>query len=139
MGHRSKWFELSQRTRARLNLAVRVSSPNNRDSACLNGFEILEGYEPTAGYLDAVQKAADDNRDALGFFARTVYEQFARAGCLYVAAKRTESGLLYAGHLLFSCSFPRAHVRQIFTLTEHRRAGLAALLLSRLKDSLGRQ
>lgn len=86
-----------------------------------------------------MQKAADDNRDALGFLARTVYEQFARSGCLYVIARQTESGLVYVGHLLFSCSFPRAHVRQIFILAEHRRAGLAVLLLSRLKGSLAKQ
>lgn len=105
----------------------------------MNGFEILEGYEPTARYLDDVQKAGDDNREALGFFRRAVYEQFARSSCLYVLIQRTASRPVYAGHLLFSCSFPRAHVRQIFIVVEHRRTGLAALLLSRLKDSLAKQ
>lgn len=102
----------------------------------MDGFEILEGYEAVRDYLDDVQRIGDDNRNALGFFPRTVYEQFARAGCLYVVTKRTGSSPSYAGHLAFSCNFPRAHVRQIFALQQHRRKGLATLLLEKLRTSL---
>ena len=102
-------------------------------------FRIIEGYERTAAYLDPLRDAADAYRDALGFFAKSVYEEFARGGSLYVLAKKTSGRLSYAGHLLFSCRYPRAHVLQIFVLPEYRRHGKAGDLLRYLKNSLTQQ
>lgn len=99
-------------------------------------FEIFDSYERTLPYLDNVREAADANRDSLGFFAASVYQEFARGGFLYVLAKKQSNQFSYAGHLLFSCSFPRAHVRQIFTLPAYRRRNMAENLLRHLRDSL---
>src|SRR4051812_18331849 len=103
----------------------------------LDGFAILEGAERTSVHLNPMREAADANREALGFFAKSVYDEFARTGCLYVLTKVDDQS--YAGHLLFSCRYPRAHVVQIFVLPEHRRHGKAGYLLSYLKESLARQ
>jgi ribosomal protein S18 acetylase RimI-like enzyme len=102
-------------------------------------FSIVEGYERTEAYLDPLRNAADAYRNALGFFAKSVYEEFARGGSLYVLAKKTSGRLSYAGHLLFSCRYPRAHVLQIFVLPEHRRHGKAGDLLRHLENSLTQQ
>ena len=99
-------------------------------------FEIIDSYEHTLPYLDSVREAGDTYRDALGFLAASVYEEFARRGFLYVLIRKQSDQFIYAGHLLFSCNFPRAHVRQIFTLPEHRRLGLAENLLRHLCNSL---
>ncbi len=103
------------------------------------GFEIVEGHERTAAYLDPLRNAADANRDALGFFAKSVYEEFSRSGSLYILCKKSSDRLTYAGHLLFSCRFPRAHVLQVFVLSESRRHGGARDLLRHLKNSLTQQ
>lgn len=103
------------------------------------GFLILEGYERTAAYLNPLRSAADSYRDALGFFAKSVYDEFARGGLLYILTKKTSDHSSYVGHLLFSCRYPRAHVLQIFILPEYRRHGRAGDLLHHLKDSLTEQ
>ena len=99
-------------------------------------FEIIDSYERMLPYLDSVREAGDRYRDALGFLAASVYEEFARRGSLYILTRKQSGQSTYAGHLLFSCNYPRAHVRQIFTLPEHRRRGLADKLLHQLCDSL---
>ncbi len=101
-----------------------------------NDFEIIDSYERTLPYLDNVRESADTYRDSLGFLAASVYEEFARHGSLYVLTRKQSEQITYAGHLLFSCNFPRAHVRQIFTLPEYRRRGLAESLLRHLCNSL---
>lgn len=98
-------------------------------------FEIIDGYERTVPYLDMVREAADTHRESLGFLPTSVYDEFARRGFLYVLGKGNYQPS-YAGHLLFSCSFPRAHVRQIFVLPSNRRQGLGGKLLRHLRDSL---
>jgi GNAT superfamily N-acetyltransferase len=104
-----------------------------------NEIEIMEGYERTAPFLDELQEAADQHRTALGFFARSVYEELARGGYLYIATNRKARQSLYAGHLLFSCHFPRAHVLQLFTRQQYRRQRIGVRLLQRLKETLTRQ
>lgn len=102
-------------------------------------FAIAEGYGQVAAYLEPLRNAADADRDALGFFARSVYEEFARDGSLYVLVRNASRQPQYAGHLLFSCRYPKAHVLQIYVLPEHRRSGRADFLLRHLKESLVRQ
>jgi len=99
-------------------------------------FEIIDSYERTLAYLDKVREAADKYRDALGFLPTSVYEEFSRRGFLYVVTNKQSNQLAYAGHLLFSCNYPSAHVRQIFALPEYRRQGLGDKLLRHLCDSL---
>lgn len=104
-----------------------------------DGFGIVEGYERTAAYVDLLRNTADAYRDALGFFGKSVYEEFARSGSLYILTKTVAGRLAYAGHLLYSCRYPRAHVLQIFVLPEYRRHGKARDLLRHLKNSLTQQ
>jgi ribosomal protein S18 acetylase RimI-like enzyme len=99
-------------------------------------FEIISGHNRTSPFLDDVQKAADEHRNSLGFFARSVYEEFARRDHLYVLVEKTSDGLQYAGHLLFERRFPRAKVVQMFTLEKYRRRGLATKLIRHLLTSL---
>lgn len=99
-------------------------------------FEVLVGYKNTAPFLDSVQEAADTHRQALGFYARSVYEEFARRDDLYVLAEVSAEELRYAGHLLFTRRFPRSRIVQLFTRTELRRCGLATILIDHLRISL---
>lgn len=99
-------------------------------------FEIISGHNRTAPFLDDVQKAADEHRNSLGFFARSVYEEFARRDLLFVLVENTPDGRRYAGHLLFDCTFPRAKIVQMFTLEKYRRRGLATRLINHLREIL---
>lgn len=101
-------------------------------------FELLEGFSSTSPWLEDVCKASDAHRNELGFLARSVFEQFARRDGLYVLLAHTDSGRAYAGHLLFDRRFPRAHVRQIFTVEAYRRHGVASQLLDHLRKTLTR-
>lgn len=102
-------------------------------------FSVVEGFERTSEYLDALQAAADECRDALGFFPRSVYRESARNGDLYVLLCTSGVTATYAGHLLFSCRYPRAHILQVFVLPSHRRGGYASELLRKLTLSLTTQ
>jgi GNAT superfamily N-acetyltransferase len=102
-------------------------------------FQIVAGFPATAPYLDSLRSAADANRDSLGFFAAPVYEEFARSGSLLILLRETSGRLDYAGHLLFSCRYPRAHVLQVFVLPQYRRHGRGAQLLAHFKNSLAQQ
>lgn len=104
-----------------------------------NEIQIAEGYERTRPFLDDLQESADQNRTALGFFARSVYEELARDGYLYVATHAQPGRPVYAGHLLFSCHFPRTHVLQLFTRQQYRRQGVGTRLLEHLKRALTQQ
>lgn len=99
-------------------------------------FEVISDYINTAVFLDEVQKYADEHRNSLGFFARSVYEEFARRNLLYVLVEKFPGGQYYAGHLLFDLTYPRAKIVQMFTMPKLRRNGLATKLLSHLQTSL---
>jgi hypothetical protein len=58
-------------------------------------------------FLEKVVQAADSDRDALGFFSRSVYADFCRTGQLFVALASGTTGELYAGHLLLTFASPR--------------------------------
>ena len=102
----------------------------------INQFEIIEGHENTAVYLDQFSDAADTHRRALGFYPSSVYVEFSRNDNLYVLVENCSAGSLYVGHLLFDRRYPRAHVRQMFTSPKYRRLGLASKLIHHLSDSL---
>ncbi len=99
-------------------------------------FGVLEGFAATEPWLDHVSRASDAHGNELGFFARKVFEQFARRGGLYVLIDQSAKPAVYVGHLLFDLRYPRAHVRQMFTLAEYRRRGAASALLNQLRASL---
>jgi GNAT superfamily N-acetyltransferase len=98
--------------------------------------KVVGGYTNTAPFLGEVRDAADANRNALGFYPKSVFEEFARRDRLYVLAEITPEGDRYAGHLLFEARFPRAHVLQMFILPQYRRGGLATKLINHLRSVL---
>jgi L-amino acid N-acyltransferase YncA len=99
-------------------------------------FSVVSGYLNTRPYIDAVQLAADQDRDALGFFPASVFAEFGKKDRLYVLLLITEHRSAYAGHVLFDCQYPRAVVRQIYVAPETRSQGGARALLQKLKDDL---
>lgn len=99
-------------------------------------FTVQDGFEDTSPWLSKVCDASDAHRNELGFLPRSVFEQFARRGGLYVLLAETSAGPCYAGHLLFDGRFPRAHVRQMFVSASFRRRGAASELLDHLRRSL---
>lgn len=99
-------------------------------------FKIVSGYARTAPFLEDVQKAADTHRNSLGFFPKSVFDEFARRDHLYLFVEELKDGPFYAGHLLFERRFPRTHIVQMFVLPQHRRHGLATKLIDHLKTSL---
>ena len=99
-------------------------------------WKILTRYSEVAAFVGATTRAADSDKEALGFFPAPVFEEFARKDQLFVAVVRVAEQLEYAGHLLFSANPPTAHVRQIFVLDRHRRHGLGKRLLDELKKQL---
>ena len=117
-------------------MALRTMTRGHAPRLAVTRFDVLEGFGATGPWLDEVCKASDAHRNELGFLARSVFEQFARRDGLYVLLAQTPSGPQYAGHLLFDRHFPRAHVRQMFTLTPYRRRGAASQLLNCLRQSL---
>lgn len=99
-------------------------------------FVVLTKYEDIQAYLEDVKLSADKHRNALGFFPEKVYWEYARKDRLYICVARGVEAQTYAGHLLFDCSFPKCHIRQMFVKSSCRRNGLASLLLEQLKQEL---
>ncbi|WP_324780692.1 GNAT family N-acetyltransferase [Thiobacillus sedimenti] len=101
-----------------------------------NSFHILSRFGQTQVYLDHVRRAADTHKEELGFLPGKVYDEFARKECLYVLVADTPQGSKYAGHLIFSQSYPTAKVIQMYTDPGFRRNGAATTLLNRFKAEL---
>lgn len=97
---------------------------------------VLTAPEAVEAFISDVVQAADSDRDALGFFPGSVYSDYRRKGQLYVAVMQSGDTTTYAGHLLFSLNFPKAHVRQIYVPTSQRGKRIGQLLLATLKAQL---
>ncbi|MCX4163696.1 MULTISPECIES: GNAT family N-acetyltransferase [Paraburkholderia] len=98
--------------------------------------EILTGYSDVAPFVPTITKAADSEKNALGFFPSSVFEEFARKEQLFVATLRRSDKMTYAGHLLFDARHPKAHVLQMYVAPVFRKQGIASFLLNSLKDHL---
>jgi ribosomal protein S18 acetylase RimI-like enzyme len=101
-----------------------------------NTYEIFGRYDDVAPFLAQIVQAADAHRNALGWFADSVFQDFARRERLLVITDSPPSGRRYLGHLLFRPQYPRAHVMQMLTLPEFKRRGLASQLLEHLRAQL---
>ncbi|HEX7889455.1 MAG TPA: GNAT family N-acetyltransferase [Ramlibacter sp.] len=97
---------------------------------------VLTEPSSVSAFLNEVVQAADSERDALGFFSRSVYADFCRRGQLFVALASGSTGEFYAGHLLFDLRFPKAHVRQIYVSRAHRGRSIGRTLLNAMKNML---
>lgn len=99
-------------------------------------YEIFSRYDDVAPFLKQVVQAADAHRNALGWFAESVFHDFAQRERLLVITDSAEYGRRYLGHLLFRPQYPRAHVMQMLTLPNFKRQGLASLLIQHLRAQL---
>lgn len=98
---------------------------------------VLEKYADTAPFVEIASANADQFKKALGFFATSVFHEFARKDQLYIAAQQTNDGNLeYVGHLLFNCRSPKASILQMLALPAYRKLGVAQTLLNHLKEKL---
>ena len=98
--------------------------------------KVITDPSTVSEFLDAVAQAADSDRDALGFFPRSVYGDYCRKGQLFVARGSGSNGEIYAGHLLFDLRFPKAHVRQIYVPKIYRGRNIGQKLLTAIKSML---
>lgn len=98
--------------------------------------KVLTEPSSVSVFLGEVVQAADSDRDALGFFSRSVYADFCRKGQLFVALASSSTGEVYAGHLLLDLRFPKAHVRQIYVSKTHRGRNIGRTLLNAMKSML---
>lgn len=100
---------------------------------------MLTRHHDVSQHIDRVIEAADKNKNALGFFAASVFHEFARSDELYVIVSGASEQPEYAGHLLFNCRFPKASVLQMFVEPKFRGHGAAKVLLDHLKSVLTKQ
>ena len=100
---------------------------------------MLDRYGDVVPYISAVSDASDTHRDLLGFFPRGVFDEFARRDDLFILVSEGRSGPEYAGHLMFERRHPRATIRQIFVIPEHRGQRCARLLIDHLVAILTRE
>ncbi|MDE1011364.1 MAG: GNAT family N-acetyltransferase, partial [Paraburkholderia fungorum] len=113
-----------------------AARPNTKMIVEQHTIDILDRYTDVAPFVDSVNKAADSDKNALGFFPSRVFEDFARKEQLFVAVERHANGMSYAGHLLFEARHPKGRVRQIFVAPALRKHGIATRLLRHLKKHL---
>jgi GNAT superfamily N-acetyltransferase len=99
-----------------------------------NASVVIDDARAVQSFAKEVQAAADSSRNELGFFAASLYQEFAARGQLYVATDPAKEE--YRGHLLFDCRYPRAHVLQMYVHPNFRNLGIATALLKQLKRSL---
>jgi GNAT superfamily N-acetyltransferase/predicted nucleic acid-binding protein len=85
-----------------------------------------------AQFVDLVTKRADQEREALGFLPRRVYQQAAAQEKLLVAIGSEDGAEAYAGHLIFGGVFPSARIFQLFVEPRFRRQGVGRRLVQAL-------
>jgi len=77
-------------------------------------------------------RAADSERDALGFLPPAAFREAATQGKLWVAVAPVSGVPVYAGHILFGRAFPVMRIFQIFISRPFRRRGVGAALIRQL-------
>jgi ribosomal protein S18 acetylase RimI-like enzyme/predicted nucleic acid-binding protein len=116
--------------------------PVNRLStiaAALRAIESTQIYwreADVSAFVQEVQKNADTEKHALGFWPGQVYEDAAREGRLLIAVDNDAKSSQYVGHLLFSRTFPNARILQLYVHPKYRSRGIARKLVNYLTESL---
>ena len=98
--------------------------------------KIVECYDEVSPYIADIVGASDANRDSLGFFPRSVFDDFSRRDGLLALLVSDVSGCHYAGHLLFQRQFPRASILQLYIDPKYRGRGYARILCNRVVETL---
>ncbi|SAL80842.1 Acetyltransferase (GNAT) family protein [Caballeronia choica] len=99
-------------------------------------FRLVNSYSDVRAYLSDIVQAADSAKDALGFFAKPIFEEYARKDLIFVLLIADGNSEIYGGHLIFDARFPKAKVRQIFVVDRFRRLKLGNTLVDALKEQL---
>lgn len=97
---------------------------------------ILDRYADVAPFVGSAIAAADSDKNSLGVFPASVFEDFARKEQLFIAVEGNTEALSYVGHLLFEARHPKGRVLQMFVRPPFRQCGIATLLLNHLKQHL---
>jgi GNAT superfamily N-acetyltransferase len=97
---------------------------------------VVECYDDVAPHIANIVEASDANGDSLGFFPRSLFDDFARRGGLLALLIPDGSGRHFAGHLLFQRRFPRASILQLYIAPEYRGRGYARILCNRVVEIL---
>lgn len=99
-------------------------------------FDIITDYEGVKPLLNEINVSADANTNSLGFFASSLYEEYARLCQLYVAVIKKKNHIEYVGHVLFDRRYPRGSILQIYCSEKWRRQGIAKSLINKVIDTL---
>ena len=91
---------------------------------------LFTNYQDVKPFLQLIADSSDANRSALGFLPKSVYEERALAGRLWVAADNDQ----YQGHLLFGGKYPDLKVLQLFVHPDYRGHGIGSKLVEGLVD-----
>lgn len=93
---------------------------------------VLSALNDVVFFVPDVQRNADMEKDALGFFPASVYDEAAQSKNLLIAVISRNGLNAYAGHLLFGGKFPYAKVYQIFVAPEFRGKEVGRALVAEL-------
>lgn len=92
-------------------------------------FRIATNHAVIAAFIGDVQRAADTDKEALGFIPASAYPEALRKGEITLVLKDDAQGPIYAGHIWISGVYPHARVVQLFVLPEFRGQKLSTRLL----------
>src|SRR5258708_5287210 len=91
--------------------------------------EILAKPDDVSPFVEDAQRAADSDKEALGFLPEQAFKQAADQGKLLLAAIKDATGRRYGGHLLHGGVFPYAKIFQVFVALEFRGLGIGRRLV----------
>lgn len=92
-------------------------------------FRIATNHTTIAAFIGDVQRAADTDKEALGFIPASAYSEALRKHEITLVLKDHAQGSVYAGHVWVSGVYPHARVVQLFVLPEFRGQKLSTRLL----------
>ena len=92
--------------------------------------EILSTASDTVPFAADIAQAADTERNALGFFPASTYQESCELGRLFVAVEcRTDASPIYVGHVMFGGASSELHIHQLYVAAKWRRVGVAKTLI----------
>lgn len=90
-------------------------------------FQILMTPRQIQPHIDRIIEFADANKEALGFFQRKVFQEYADRGRLWAAVSSDTNACL--GYLLFGGRYPTLKVFQLYVQKKCRKLGVGKKLL----------
>src|SRR5258708_5014475 len=84
----------------------------------------------TIPFAKTVSNAADSDRKALGFIAKSVYGEMCALGRVFVAVTTNAGGAReYVGHVMFGGASSELDIHQLHVSKSRRRSGVARALI----------